>query len=265
MDANVMFPQEVMDKLNTPLIPEDVKVRRGGGQSLIPFLSWDVVVNKANDIFDIDGWDTEIRDLNQREVYAPGPNNTMIVGGVFYTVTVRVTTKYGPVSEGIGTGAAHLVNRQGQPLYPAQAMSAMDTAVKGAESDAQKRAFRRFGKAFGLELYDKDYAQNIAQMVNGRNNGGQGQGYGPPYVEPGMRPPAQPAQNQGGKPTCQQCPNTVGIMRNGQPFRLCVSCNQKKEMNGASDMPYGYSGGGYDARDAAQTTPQSDDWGDLPV
>jgi recombination DNA repair RAD52 pathway protein len=68
-----------------------------------------------------------------------------------YTAKVRVSVRAGDiviVREGSGTG-------EGRASTPGQAH---ELALKGAETDATKRALATFGNPFGLALYDKEQA-----------------------------------------------------------------------------------------------------------
>ena len=68
-----------------------------------------------------------------------------------YTAKVRVSVRAGDimiVREGSGTG-------EGKASTPGQAH---ELALKGAETDATKRALATFGNPFGLALYDREQA-----------------------------------------------------------------------------------------------------------
>jgi len=66
-----------------------------------------------------------------------------------YTAKVRVSVRAGSITivrEGSGTG-------EGKAFTPGQAH---ELALKGAETDATKRALATFGNPFGLALYDRE-------------------------------------------------------------------------------------------------------------
>jgi recombination DNA repair RAD52 pathway protein len=66
-----------------------------------------------------------------------------------YVARVRIRVRTGRttiIREGSGCGSA-TANTSGE---------AHDLALKGAETDATKRALSTFGNCFGLGLYDKD-------------------------------------------------------------------------------------------------------------
>ena len=71
--------------------------------------------------------------------------------GAAYTAKVRVSVRAGEITivrEGSGTG-------EGRASTPGQAH---ELALKGAETDATKRALATFGNPFGLALYDREQA-----------------------------------------------------------------------------------------------------------
>ena len=71
--------------------------------------------------------------------------------GAAYTAKVRVSVRAGDITivrEGSGTG-------EGRAPTPGQAH---ELALKGAETDATKRALATFGNPFGLALYDREQA-----------------------------------------------------------------------------------------------------------
>ena len=71
--------------------------------------------------------------------------------GAAYTAKVRVSVRAGDITivrEGSGTG-------EGKAPTPGQAH---ELALKGAETDATKRALATFGNPFGLALYDREQA-----------------------------------------------------------------------------------------------------------
>ena len=94
----------------------------------------------------IDAWDR--RTLASHCVWS-GPSGAY--HGAAYTAKVRVSVRAGDITivrEGSGTG-------EGKAPTPGQAH---ELALKGAETDATKRALATFGNPFGLALYDREQA-----------------------------------------------------------------------------------------------------------
>ena len=97
-------------------------------------------------IFGYDAWDR--RTLASHCVWS-GPSGAY--HGAAYTAKVRVSVRAGDITivrEGSGTGEARAPT-------PGQAHK---LALKGAETDATKRALATFGNPFGLALYDREHA-----------------------------------------------------------------------------------------------------------
>ena len=80
---------------------------------------------------------------------ACGAEHSGAYHGAAYTAKVRVSVRAGDITivrEGSGTG-------EGKAPTPGQAH---ELALKGAETDATKRALATFGNPFGLALYDRE-------------------------------------------------------------------------------------------------------------
>ena len=95
--------------------------------------------------FGYDAWDRRTL-CNQDCVWSGGDSQLYVAA---YTAKVRVSVRAGEVTivrEGSGTGEA-------KALTPGQAH---ELALKGAETDATKRALATFGNPFGLALYDRE-------------------------------------------------------------------------------------------------------------
>ena len=102
------------------------------------------MIAEANRIFGYDAWDR--RTLVSRCVWS-GASGALY--GAAYTAKVRVSVRAGDITivrEGSGTG-------EGKAPTPGQAH---ELALKGAETDATKRALATFGNPFGLALYDRE-------------------------------------------------------------------------------------------------------------
>jgi len=129
-------------QLKAKLEPRHVKIRKANGADLHYVEGWHVIA-EANRIFGYDAWDR--RTLASRCVWSG-------VAGAYheaaYTAKVRVSVRAGDimiVREGSGSGEA-------KAPTPGQAH---ELALKGAETDATKRALATFGNPFGLALYDR--------------------------------------------------------------------------------------------------------------
>ena len=132
-------------QLRAKLDGKHVKTRKANGTDLHYVEGWHVIA-EANRIFGYDAWDR--RTLASRCVWS-GQNGP--VYATAYTAKVRVSVRAGDiviVREGSGTG-------EGRASTPGQAH---ELALKGAETDATKRALATFGNPFGLALYDREQA-----------------------------------------------------------------------------------------------------------
>ena len=130
-------------QLRAKLEAKYVKTRKANGTDLHYVEGWHVIA-EANRIFGYDAWDR--RTLASHCVWsgATGPYH-----GAAYTAKVRVSVRAGDITivrEGSGTG-------EGKAPTPGQAH---ELALKGAETDATKRALATFGNPFGLALYDRE-------------------------------------------------------------------------------------------------------------
>ena len=120
-----------------------VKTRNANGTDLHYVEGWHVIA-EANRIFGYDAWDR--RTLASRCVWS-GASGAYHAAA--YTAKVRVSVRAGDITivrEGSGTG-------EGKAPTPGQAH---ELALKGAETDATKRALATFGNPFGLALYDRE-------------------------------------------------------------------------------------------------------------
>ena len=130
-------------QLRAKLDGKHVKTRSANGADLHYVEGWHVIA-EANRIFGYDAWDR--RTLASHCVWS-GPSGAY--HGAAYTAKVRVSVRAGDiviVREGSGTG-------EGRAPTPGQAH---ELALKGAETDATKRALATFGNPFGLALYDHE-------------------------------------------------------------------------------------------------------------
>ena len=130
-------------QLRAKLEQRHVKTRKANGADLHYVEGWHVIA-EANRIFGYDAWDR--RTLASRCVCS-GANGDYHEAA--YIAKVRVSVRAGDVTivrEGSGSGEA-------KAPTPGQAH---ELALKGAETDATKRALATFGNPFGLALYDRE-------------------------------------------------------------------------------------------------------------
>lgn len=143
-----MFTPEQIEQLKAPLDRAHVKSRSQGGASL-SYVEAYHCENEANRIFGFGAWDrfTEIECIGERE-----HDGKM---RVYYRAKVRIVVRgengQTVTREGCGYGSG--IDRDvGQ---------AHESALKEAESDAEKRALKTFGNPFGQALYDKAHANVV--------------------------------------------------------------------------------------------------------
>ena len=130
-------------QLRAKLEGKHVKTRNANGTDLHYVEGWHVIA-EANRIFGYDAWDR--RTLASRCVWS---GQSGAYHGAAYIAKVRVSVRAGDITivrEGSGTG-------EGKAATPGQAH---ELALKGAETDATKRALATFGNPFGLALYDRE-------------------------------------------------------------------------------------------------------------
>lgn len=130
------FDDDQLTKLRTPLAPDLVSQRQQAGRSL-SYLEGFEAINQANDILGYDGWSHTISRLD----YNPDIKSYMAL------VLVEVHDPSGVTlcrHEDVGCGIVQGDRAEGH-----------ETAMKGAVTDAMKRALRCLGDQFGNVLYDK--------------------------------------------------------------------------------------------------------------
>lgn len=154
------FRPDQVAALNAKLDGASVKTRDQGGKTLSYIEGWKVI-EEANRIFGFDGWDRETVSITHLATTERKVGKAQKDGwGVGYMAKVRVTIG-DIVREGTGCGSG----------IDADLVSAHESAVKEAETDAMKRALMTFGNPFGLALYDKtqenvEYAPDANQAEN---------------------------------------------------------------------------------------------------
>jgi DNA recombination protein Rad52 len=137
------FTDSQVRLLKAKLDPRYIRTRNSNGCTLSYVEGWHAIA-EANRIFGYEAWDR--RTVSASSVW------TEAKAGIYravYTAKVRITVRAGEVKvvrEGSGTCEASA----------ATAGQAHELALKGAETDATKRALATFGNPFGLALYDPE-------------------------------------------------------------------------------------------------------------
>lgn len=135
------FSSKQTQALRRSLDHRYVRNREVNGRELSYIGGW-YAISEANRIFGFDAWNRET--VESRCVLTRENRGTFLA---VYIARVRITVNVGGstvVREGHGTG-------EGRGSTPGEVH---DTALKGAETDATKRALATFGKPFGLSLYE---------------------------------------------------------------------------------------------------------------
>jgi DNA recombination protein Rad52 len=139
------FTYTQVRQLKAKLDSRHIKTRSANGVNLSYVEGWHAIA-EANRIFGFDAWDR--RTVATACVWSAQSGQAYAAA---YTAKVRVSVRAGDaviVREGSGTG-------EGRASTPGQAH---ELALKGAETDATKRALATFGNPFGLALYDREQA-----------------------------------------------------------------------------------------------------------
>lgn len=150
------FTEKQIESLKAPLDRANVKSRQQGG-STVSYVEGYHVENEANRIFGFDGWDrvtVDAKCVMERERKIGRGQYEKDGWGVTYTARVRITVHAGDreiVREGCGAG--HGID--------ADLGQAHESALKEAETDAEKRALKTFGNPFGQALYDKTQSEVV--------------------------------------------------------------------------------------------------------
>lgn len=140
-----MLTEEQKTLLKKPLNPGRIKQRSQAGMRLSYLEGWDAI-GVANDIFDFDGWSSDVIELVHigTDEYKSSSGKTGWQTAYRATVVVHVgDVRHG--DSGFGNGISY-----------ANAIESHEMALKEAVTDALKRALRHWGDQFGLCLYDKE-------------------------------------------------------------------------------------------------------------
>jgi Rad52/22 family double-strand break repair protein len=134
------FSGKQLQALRRDLNVKSIRTRQANGRELCYIEGWHAIA-EANRIFGFDGWDRET--VESRCLMSRETRGTFLA---VYAAKVRITVRANGrtiVREGHGSG-------EGRGTSPGETH---DIALKGAETDATKRALATFGKPFGLALY----------------------------------------------------------------------------------------------------------------
>lgn len=136
----VPFSPSQLEQLEAKLDDARVHIRRKQGVEL-RYLEGHDVIDTANAVFGYHAWSYMVTRLEQS------------AGVWLATIVLTVTSPDGDkvTREDVGVGIPAVARDQGEASPDAQ-----ETAIKGAVTDALKRALRTFGTTFGNSLYDKN-------------------------------------------------------------------------------------------------------------
>jgi DNA repair and recombination protein RAD52 len=142
-----MFTEKQLELLNSKLDPDHVKKNPKG----FDYIEGWRAIAAANDIFGHGYWSQEILSLQKLE---EGSSESRANFESHWYATVRITAwgedgqKRNNIRDGVGYGMGY-----GKTLG-----EAAEVGIKGAATDAMKRALITFGWPFGLALYDDERA-----------------------------------------------------------------------------------------------------------
>lgn len=142
-------PISVDKFLSTKPLRSEVSTRKGPGGMKLSYMGGDVVTKTLNECFGYDGWSLEVKDKTQLDPIKDDKGRYHVA----FTATVRIThRRTGAFREDCGAGDA----------IDKSLASASGNALKGAVTDAMKRAARHFGEKLGNSLYHDDFNVNKA-------------------------------------------------------------------------------------------------------
>ena len=153
-----MFSTEQKKDLEGFLEPTKIKTRDGAGRGKVAYVEGWQMIEEANRVFGFGNWDAEtieMREIHAPVMFTPPPTRDkpdpkpQVVS--CYAAKVRLTV-WNEAHTSKCTREGWNAHRSFSPTVG----EAVENAIKGAETDALKRAFRSFGNVFGLALYDKE-------------------------------------------------------------------------------------------------------------
>mmetsp|Transcript_19803 Transcript_19803/g.43089 ORF Transcript_19803/g.43089 Transcript_19803/m.43089 type:complete len:409 (-) Transcript_19803:513-1739(-) len=142
-------PVTVERFLCTKPLRAEVSTRRGPGGMKLTYMGGDMVTKTLNEAFGYNGWCLEVKNTSREEPIKDEKGRYHVA----YIATVRVThQRSGVFREDCGAGDS--IDRS--------LASASGNALKGAVTDAMKRAARHFGEKLGNSLYHDGFNANNA-------------------------------------------------------------------------------------------------------
>ena len=135
--------RHTLDFLAQPLSPDLVGERELGDGRIVKYLEGWAAIEQANRIFGFDGWGAELVgevDYHPVRLVDAAREEQLVTG--MYRATVRVQVKGCLPKTDVGCG-----------FVRAETPEEHETAMKGAVTDATKRALRYYGDQFGNGLY----------------------------------------------------------------------------------------------------------------
>lgn len=147
--SSTQRPVTVGRYLCTKPLRAEVSTRKGPGGTKLSYMGGDIITKTLNEAFGYDGWCLEVKNTTREESTKDDQGRHHVA----YIATVRITHKRsGVFREDCGAGDA--IDRC--------LANATGNALKGAVTDAMKRAARHFGEKLGNSLYHDGFNANNA-------------------------------------------------------------------------------------------------------
>lgn len=132
--------------LSQPIPAEEIKSRAGSGGKRFSYITGADAIQTMNIIFGYGGWTSEIREITS----FPPIKVPTAQGRSAWKATARCVVRVTTLLDGAYHDGVGMDNKTDPSLE-----TAMENSVKGAETDAIKRAILKFGPRVGLSLYKK--------------------------------------------------------------------------------------------------------------
>lgn len=143
--AAEQLPRAVVELLAQPLDERLVAQRKAGKGTMVSYLEGYQAINQANRVFGHGRWGAEVvGPVAFREISRADQKTGEILAVGMYWATVRVQVSGCEPRSDVGFA-----------FTADDTPEAHDTAIKGAVTDAMKRALRQFGDQFGNQLYNR--------------------------------------------------------------------------------------------------------------